>query len=277
MYRNFLVHIPTERSARAAVDASVSLALCCGSRVDAVAAGFESTNVLLTTAEAVAVASIYEEERERALERATAALGIFETEAKRAEITYRARAISGTFIETASILGSMARLHDLTIVSQPELAHNTFDNQIPQEILFQSGGPVLFIPYIFHGAFSAARIGICWNGSRLAARALRDAMPFISHADALTAISINETDVPAEASQGQLIKYLADLGLPAKAASLEVEHDNIQSAILSIAAEENLDLLVMGGYGHTRLKETVLGGVTREMLRCMTVPTLMSH
>src|SRR5262249_17762401 len=141
----------------------------------------------------------------------------------------------------------------------------------------QSGGPVLFIPYTFRGAFSAARIGICWDGSRLAARALRDAMPFLSRADALTVISINGDKAPTEASQDRLIKYLASLGLPAKAISLDANHAAIQPTILSIAADESLDLLVMGGYGHSRLQETVLGGVTREMFRSMTLPTLMSH
>jgi nucleotide-binding universal stress UspA family protein len=171
----------------------------------------------------------------------------------------------------------MARLHDLTLVSQPEPEHSGLDNQIPQELLFQCGGPVLFVPYTFRGAFSAARIGICWDGSRLAARALRDAMPFLTRADALTVIAINGDKAPTEASQDRLIKYLTSRGLPAKAISLDADHADIQPTILSIAADESLDLLVMGGYGHSRLHETVLGGVTREMLHSMTLPALMSH
>ena len=211
------------------------------------------------------------------MERANAALSVFELEARNAGIAYHCRAISGSFVETASMLSQMARVHDLTIVAQPELTYSTFDNQIPQEILFQGGGPVLFVPYTFHGAFSAARIGICWDGSRLAARALRDAMPLLCRADALTAITVNGADVPSEASQDHFVKYLSSLGLHAKSVSLDVHHADIQPAILSVAADENFDLLVMGGYGHSRLQETILGGVTRGMFRSMTVPTLMSH
>lgn len=279
MYKNLLVHIPTERSARAAIDASISLALSCGAHVDAVAAGYEATYAVspLAAEGSAAVAAIYEADRELALERARAALRLFEFEAKAAGISYECRTTSGTFFEVASMLGPTARLHDLTIVSQADSEHSTFDNQIPQELLFQCGGPVLFIPYTFRGAFSAGHIGICWDGSRLAARALRDAMPFLSRADTLTAISINGAQAPAEASQERLIKYLAGLGLPAKAISLDADHANIQSTILSVAADESLDLLVMGGYGHSRLHETVLGGVTREMFHSMTLPTLMSH
>jgi nucleotide-binding universal stress UspA family protein len=279
MYRNLLVHIPTERSTRAAVDASVSLALSCDAHVDAVAAGLESTHLVTPAAVAggPAVAAIYESEAECALERANSALSVFELEARNAGIAYHCRAIGGGFGEAASMLSQMARVHDLTIVAQPELTYSTFDNQIPQEILFQGGAPVLFIPYTFHGAFSAARIGICWDGSRLAARALRDAMPFLCRAAALTAITVNGADIPPEASQEQLVKYLSSLGLHAKTLSLDVNHADIQPAILSIAADENLDLLVMGGYGHSRLQEIILGGVTRGMFRSMTLPTLMSH
>lgn len=280
MYETLLVHIPTGRPPRPAIDAAVSLALACGAHVDAVAAGFEETySVYPVAIDATAgIATIYEADHELAVQRADAALSVFKIEAKAAGISYDRRAVTGTFADVASTLGSMARVHDLTIVSQPEPKHSTFDNQIPQEILFQSGGPVLFVPYTFHGTFNAARIGLCWDGSRLAARAVRDAMPFLSQADALTVISLNEKELaPAEASHDQVVRYLANLGLPASAISFDVERANIQSAILSIAADESLDLLVMGGYGHSRLHETILGGVTRDMFRSMTVPTLMSH
>jgi nucleotide-binding universal stress UspA family protein len=137
---------------------------------------------------------------------------------------------------------------------------------------------VLFMPYTFRGAFFAKRIGICWDGSRLAARAVHDAMPLLKAADALLVITVNEADnVPAEASPTHLVRYLARAGLPARLISLDTDHSRIQSGILSLAADESIDLLVMGGYGHSRLRETVLGGVTRDMLRSMTVPTLMSH
>jgi hypothetical protein len=198
MYKNLLVHIPTERPARAAIDASISLALSCGAHVDAVAAGFEATYAVtpLAAEGGAAVAAVYEADREFAMERTNAALRLFKFEAKAAGISHDCRAVTDTFFEVASMLGATARLYDLTIVSQPEPEHSTFDNQIPQEILFQSGGPVLFVPYTFRGAFSADRIGICWDGSRLAARALHDAMPFLSRANALTVVSINGDKAP---------------------------------------------------------------------------------
>ena len=65
--------------------------------------------------------------------------------------------------------------------------------------------------------------------------------------------------------------------MPAKIVPLQADHSDIQPTMLSAAADESLNLLVMGGYGHSRLREVVLGGVTRDMFRSMTVPTLMSH
>lgn len=277
MFRDLLVHIPTERSPRPAIDASVSLAMTAGAHLDAIATGYASTNVPFVAEGGAAIAASLQFEYERAMERADAALGIFEIEAKNAQIAYGKYTLSGSIAETVSRFGASARLYDLTIVSQGEPDGDTFDNELPQELLLQVGGPVLFIPYTFRGAFKASQIGICWDGNRLAARALRDAMPFITKADALTTITLNASEVPADASPERLVKHLARKGLRAKTISLQSDRGNLHASILSIAADETLDLLIMGGYGHSRLQETVFGGVTREMFRSMTVPVLMSH
>jgi nucleotide-binding universal stress UspA family protein len=278
MFRNLLVHIPTERSARPAVDGSVSLALTSRAHLDAVAIGYESTSIPFVAEGGAAVVSIYEVERERAMERATAALEIFEAKAKQAGISHSSQAIAYPPGEALRNLAEISRLYDLTIVSQPEPGSVTTDNRVPQEILFHSGGPVLFFPYTFRGAFEARRIGICWDASRVAARALHDAMPFLVRAKALKVISLTRSaGEPVEPSPEALVARLARTGLSADIVSFGADRTDIQSSILSVAADESLDLLVMGGYGHSQLREVVLGGVTRDMLTAMTVPTLMSH
>ena len=277
MFRNLLVHIPTERPARPAVDGSISLAIACKAHLDAVAIGYDSTNIPFVAEGGAAIASIYAADHQRAEERAASALGVFETEAKLAGISYRCRAVAGIPEEASAMFAASARLHDLTIVSQAEPDHASFDNHLPRDVLFHSGGPVLFFPYTFHGAFRAKRIGICWDGSRLAARALRDAMPLLAQADSLTVIAINAAAESIEPTPAKLVAYLASLGLAAAIISLAADRSDVQPSILSLAADENLDLLVMGGYGHSHLHELIFGGVTREMLRAMTVPTLMSH
>lgn len=281
MIKDILVHIPTERPMRPVIDASISIAAAFGAHLDALAIGYVSTGGAAYPVDggaATAVATFLEIEQERAIERAMTALSVFDTEARLAGIPYESRAAADVPAEAAAAIGSAARLYDLAVVLQPEAKLQTFDNTIPTEILFQAGGPVLFIPHIFRGVFAAKRIGICWDGSRLAARAVRDAKPFLAQADALVAISINGANsAPADASAEKLASHLARGGLPIKIIDLPSTRSDIQPSILSLAADENLDMLVMGAYGHSRLQEGILGGVTREMLRTMTVPTLMSH
>jgi len=280
MIKDILVHIPTERPGRPVVDASVSLAATFAAHLDAIALGYIATSTAYVAdgGAAAVVATLFEAEQRRAAERSAAALAIFETEARNAGISYEARSIDDIPAEAASAIGSAARLYDLAVVLQPGTERDTFDNRIPTEILFQSGGPVLFIPPIFRGSFKPKRIGICWDGSRVAARALRDARPFLAQADALIAISLNEAQIaPADASAQKLAQHLGRAGLPIDLLELTVTRADVQPTILSLAADESLDMLVMGAYGHSRVQEGLLGGVTREMLRAMTVPTLMSH
>jgi len=278
MLTNLLVHIPSERLIRPVVDGAISLAVSHAAHLHAISVGYESTNVgPAVDVGGAAVAAVFEIERERALARANAALAVFQTEARNAGITYNCQAIASVPVEAAASVSASARLHDLTIVLQPEPDRDTFDNIMPQEILFESGGPVLFIPYTHKGPLVAKRIGIAWDGSRLAARALRDAAPFLTRAQAITIISINEVQAPAEASAKAVSAHLARYGVTVRIQQMDADRADIQPSILSIAADDGLDLIVMGAYGHSRLRERILGGVTRGMIRSMTVPTLMSH
>lgn len=277
MLKNLLVHIPSESLIRPVVDGAVSLAMARAAHLDAVSVGYETANVGLPVDGGAAVAAVFEIERERALARANAALAIFETEARNAGISYGLRALTALPGEAAATVSASARLYDLTIVLQPKSDRDTFDNIMPQEILFQSGGPVLFVPHTHKGPIEPRRIGIAWDGSRLAARALRDAAPFLARAHAITIISINEAEAPVDASAATMAAHLARHGLTAQIERSSADHADIQPTILSIAADAGLDLIVMGGYGHSRLQERILGGVTRGMLQSMTVPTLMSH
>jgi nucleotide-binding universal stress UspA family protein len=281
MIKDILVHVPTERPARPVVDASISLASALGAHLDALATSYIKTSAAafaLDGGAAAAIATVFELEQEKAAGRARKALSVFETEARYAGISYECRPITDISADVASAIGAAARLYDLAVVLQPDPEQQTFDNTISKEILMQAGGPVLFVPHIHRGVFRAKRIGICWDGSRLAARALKDAKPLLARADSLCAISINGAEsAPADASPERLARHLARLGLPVKLIDLPASRSDIQPSILSVAADESLDMLVMGAYGHSRLQEGILGGVTREMLQTMTIPTLMSH
>jgi len=278
MLKNLLVHIPSERMIRPIIDGAISLAVWRAAHLDAVSVGYQTTNVgLVMEGAGAAVAAAIESQCRNALARADAALAIFEAEARNAGISYKLQALARLPVDAAALVGAIARLHDLTIVQQPDPETDTFDNTMPLEILFQSGGPVLFVPYTHRGPLVPKRIGIAWDGSRTAARALRDATSFLTYAQAVTIISVNDAETPEEASATSLAAHLTRRGLAPRIERLIADRNQIQPTILSIAADDGLDLIVMGAYGHSRFQERILGGVTRSMLRSMTVPTLMSH
>ena len=277
MFRNILVHLPSERPVRPVIDVAVALSVARRSHLDAVAVGYElmGTIGMMVDGGGAAVAAVIGDEQGRALVRANAALSVFEIEAKLAKIAYGVMSFAAVPAEAGEAIGTLARLYDMTIVLQPESSSASYDNYIPQEVLFNSGGPMLMVPYIHHGPLDAQHVGIAWDGSRLAARAWRDALPFLMGAKAVTVIAVNEQ--ASEASSDRLVSHLTRRGIAARVQRLTAGRGNVQGAILSIAAESNMGLLVMGGYGHSRLHERILGGVTRSMFDAMTVPVLMSH
>jgi len=174
-----------------------------------------------------------------------------------------------------------ARYADLTIVPQGlELGSPSADlDALPEELALAVGRPVLVIPR--YGAFPAIgrRILVAWNGSREATRAVHDALPILTRAERVTVLSIDPRVEPAGARLpgADIALYLARDGATAQAASVEGADVAVGDLLLSYAADHDIDLIVMGAYGHTRLREMVLGGATRSLLEQMTVPVLLSH
>lgn len=276
MLKRILVHIPSEQDARPVIDGAISFAAQHGAPLHAISVGYESTVVGFAIEGGTAVAAAYDIEHDRALMRATAANELLEAEARLAGIASHCQSLVAMSVDAGPILGAAARLHDLTIVQQPNFDRESYDNSVALDILMEAGGPVLFIPYTHRGALPLSRIGIAWDGGRLAARAVRDALPLLAKADSIQILSINEP-AAATASAAALSDYLAQHGLQARIERSSADGNAIQPALLSLAADCSLDLLVMGGYGHSRLQERIFGGVTRAMFRAMTVPTLMTH
>ena len=208
MFRNILVHIPSERPVRPVVDVAVALTIARRSHLDAIAIGYESMSAagMIVDGGGAAVAAVMGAEQDRAQERADAAIAIFEVEARLAKIAYGIRTLATIPAEAGQTIGALSRLYDMTIVLQPEASTASYDNEIPQHVLFNSGGPMLMVPYIHKGPLDTHHVGIAWDGSRLAARAVRDAMPFLMGAKAVTVIAINEE--VGEASSDQLAAHL---------------------------------------------------------------------
>ena len=137
---------------------------------------------------------------------------------------------------------------------------------------------MLIVPYIQRAGLKLDRAMVCWDGSRNAARAIADALPLLARAKAVEVVIVTgepgKSDEIAGADIGQ---HLARHGLKVEVERLVARDIDITSTLLSRAADLGADLMVMGGYGHSRLREFVLGGATRGILASMTVPVLMSH
>jgi nucleotide-binding universal stress UspA family protein len=152
--------------------------------------------------------------------------------------------------------------------------------QVLEALLLESGRPVLVVPCDGQFKATGARVMVAWNGSREAARALHDALPLIGGATAriLCAQTAAKEARPDATPVAHAVRVMERHGV-----TVEVEHGpggsdlTIGELLLSRAADFDADLIVMGAYGHGRMRELVLGGVTRTLLSSMTVPVLFSH
>jgi nucleotide-binding universal stress UspA family protein len=144
--------------------------------------------------------------------------------------------------------------------------------------LFNSGRPVLIVPYIQTQGLKLDRALLCWDGSRHAARAFADALPLLERSKNIDVITIaTKENNKGEISGADIAHHLARHRLKVELKRVVAPDTDVANTILSYAADASTDLIVMGGYGHTRFREFVLGGATRGILHSMTVPTLMSH
>ena len=141
--------------------------------------------------------------------------------------------------------------------------------------MFEGGRPIIVVPYYYREKFSLRSVLICWDGSRAAARAVGDALPFLAKAEKVFLVKV--TDEENDANDDDIRTHLARHGVNATFERLRTVDGDEVSAILNFAANNGVDLIVMGGYGHSRIREFVLGGVTRGILASMTAPVLMSH
>jgi nucleotide-binding universal stress UspA family protein len=133
------------------------------------------------------------------------------------------------------------------------------------------------VPYIQKRGLTLERVLVCWDGGRTAARAVGDAMPFLERAKAVDIVIVAEERKNDEITGVTMSEHLARHGVAAQVKRLARGDIAIEDVILSYAADSGADFMVMGGYGHSRLREFILGGVTRAILASMTVPVLMSH
>ncbi len=181
--------------------------------------------------------------------------------------------------DPVSALSLQARYADLIVIGQSGIADDSEVNKVfPERLILVAGRPVLVVPEIGDFPCVGKRIIIAWNASREAARAVTNAIPFLKMADKVYVMAVQSNAGENEnISTEQIVQYLSrhDVGV-------EVEESHgveigVGNELLSRASDLSADLLVMGCYGHSRVREWILGGATRTILESMTIPVLMSH
>jgi len=202
----------------------------------------------------------------------------FEAAVKLQGLSAEHRIIEASLGEAANQFGRIARRFDLAVVGQMDPERMMPDDLLIEATLFESGRPMIVVPYIQKDALKLDRILVCWDMSRNAARAIADALPFLKRGKTIEIIMVaNRSGKADEVPGADLGEHLARHDLDVEVKRLVATEIDVSNVILSYAADCAADLIVMGGYGHSRLREFVLGGATRGILESMTVPVLMAH
>lgn len=174
------------------------------------------------------------------------------------------------------------RYADLIVLGQidPDDPRAPLYRPLPEEVALAVGRPVLIVPYAGHWDNIGRRVLVGWDTSREATRAINDAMPLLCAAEAVTVLAIDPATVPTghgEMPGADIALHLARHGVKATIEATVSAGIGVGNVLLSRASDIEADLLVMGGYGHSRLRQLMLGGATRTVIESMTLPVLMSH
>lgn len=183
--------------------------------------------------------------------------------------------------EAGAGISLQARYSDLVVIGQTDVEEPSPSTlpDFPEYVVVNSGRPVLIVPYT--GSFETVgkRVLIAWDASASATRAVTSAIPLLKRADIVEVVVFNagvQADAHGEQPGADIALYLARHNIKVNVVRQKTKID-VGNALLSIATDLASDMIVMGGYGHSRFREILLGGVTRTVLESMTVPVLMSH
>jgi len=274
--KNILVHIDHSMACENRVNAAIDLARQNEARLCAL---FVVPDYFLPSyVEAQISTDVITQINDEAVARAKETISKVKDQVSAAGLSIDAYLEEGNLI---GILDDYARYTDLLVLgqSQPDDPDN-ISEALADQLVIEGGTPCLVIPFIGARKTLGKRILVAWNESRESTRALKDALPLLKHADTVEVLFIKPKSHDEEHTATQekiIISYLADHGISASVSLCIDNHFDPGNTILSQSVENDIDLVVMGAFGHSRLREIVLGGATRHLLKEMTVPIFISH
>ena len=278
-YRTIAVHVNESRHALDRAKLAATLAIENEAHLIGVATtGMPAEFYMPLMVDGAIVLSAYLEMRKQ---QGLAALAVFESAAGKAGVASFERSMIEE--EPGSGLCLQARYSDLVIIGQndPDEPLQGQRADLPEYVVMNAGRPVLIVPYAGRFESVGKRALVAWDGGLEAARAVTAALPILRRAEKVSVALFDPKIVPnahGEQPGADIALYLARHGVNVDVSRETAGNDaEIGNALLSCAADKGSDLLVMGGYGHSRFREILLGGVTRTILESMTVPVLMAH
>ncbi len=274
--RDLAVHVDHGAHSQGALTLTLDLAEHFGARVSAIYVDPIplSPQLLAMSTAPQLVESLFEEQELRALR----SKSMVEEAATKRAIAWEWRQAEGPLLESLAV---QARTADLLVTTQEgDGDSGPMFGGFAEHAVMGSGRPVLVVPFIGAKVPLGGRAVVAWDGGAQSARAASDAIPLLTHASDVEVVTIRPQttelgDAPLPGAE--MCEHLARHGIDTSARVLHAPDAGAAEVLLSHAADCSTNLLVMGAYGHSRMRELVLGGMTREIMRHMTVPVLMSH
>ena len=205
----------------------------------------------------------------------------FMESARIAEISAATHIIYGGQSESARKIAQYARNFDLVVLRQvnPDRENAALVEEVSEQVILLSGRPVFFMPYIGAHRIPCKKAAIAWDGTPAASRALHDALPMLV---SMSEVMILIIEGKKKTARGELLaddltRHLKNHGVNAIVNRRTADNLDVPTIILNEMADNDIDILIMGGYGTPNLRQKIFGGVTRTLLESMTVPVLMSH
>jgi nucleotide-binding universal stress UspA family protein len=279
-FKNLLVHIDDTDICAERLAAAVALAKRDDAHLTGIALALEST--VSTYIGIDFTSSLTEAQQEAIKESAQSAVAKFEAAAKEAGIEHTSRILKSAGPKAPARLAFFARHSDLIFVGQPnpDSSSHDFQDALLDAVLHNSGRSVYVVPYIGRYQAKVRKAVIAWDGGKKAVRAVNDAIPLLKARKKVDILVVNpkiRSDDFGGAQGENLVEHLKRYGVNAQVVIKTNPELSVDTIIQNYISDSGADLLVMGAFGQSRLREKAFGGVTETILQQMIVPVLMSE
>jgi len=279
-YKDLLVHLDDSEACAYRIEAATALAKRHDARLSGVALALEST--ISTYIGLNFPANLKKAQQDIVQSTAESAINRFEKTANDAGIEHTSEIVQCTTTKAPARLSYYARHSDLSFMGQPnpDDAGAAFQESLLDGVLFASGRPVYVVPYIGRPQTSIRKAVVAWDGGKKVVRALNEAIPLLKGRGETIILIINPDERLAAHGQNpgtDIAEHLERHGIQARVDAQVIPNVSPDTAMLNYLSDAGADLLIMGAYGHSRLREKAFGGVTNSIMHQMTVPVFMSE